>query len=55
MDIYEFAEDLNYGADYYDTHTGYIYKCTEYTEDMPGIPVYKDGTFIGYAKRKEQS
>ena len=54
MDIYEFAEKYNYGADYLDLHTGYIYKCTEYSEEL-GIPVYSDGELIGYAKRKEES
>ncbi len=57
MDIFKYAESIHFAADYYDMHTGYIYKCTEYTEDMPGIPVYDSMTneFIGYAKRKEES
>lgn len=54
MDIFEWAEDNNWLADYYDSHTGRIYGCTEYKNDgaMPGIPVYEDGKFIGFAKKK---
>jgi len=30
MDIYEYAESINYNADYYDMHTGRIYHIQEY-------------------------
>ena len=30
MDIYAYAEEVNYLADYYDFHTGLIYKIQEY-------------------------
>ena len=30
MDIYAYAEEIGYMADYYDFHTGLIYKIQEY-------------------------
>lgn len=57
MDIYEQAKKVN--ADYYDTHTGYIYHITEYNRAVqfglptPGIHVSCDGVTIGFAKKNE--
>ena len=34
MDICEWGKKFNYGADYYDMATGYIYKCTEYRQQL---------------------
>ena len=34
MDIYEYADSINYDADYYDFHTGYIYKIQDYGRDI---------------------
>jgi hypothetical protein len=34
MDIYEYAESINYGADYYDFHSGLIFKIQEYGENL---------------------
>ena len=30
MDIYAYANEMNYLADYYDPHTGYTYKIQDY-------------------------
>ena len=55
MDIWKWAEDYDFAADYMDHTTGRIYACSEYKKDpaMPGIPVYEDGQLIGFAKKKE--
>lgn len=58
MDIYAYAESINYGADYYDFHTGYTYGIQEvgrakkfFGIDLP-IPVYdEDRNLVGYAQR----
>ena len=58
MDIYKYAEETNYEADYYDMHTGYIYGVAEYNrarrlglQPLP-IKVYdQNGFLIGTAKR----
>lgn len=54
MDIYAYAESIDWLADYYDFHTGLTYAITEYKKnpDLPGIPVYEGGNLQGYAKRK---
>lgn len=59
MDIYKYAEDLNYAADYMDMSTGYIYLIKQYGECIKnGLPtqgievVDQDGKLIGYAKRR---
>ena len=59
MDIYEYAESINWEADYYDFNTGYIY-CIQEAGKMRklfGIEsdirvVNSDGILIGYAKKK---
>ena len=58
MDIYEWAKKFDYGADYYDIATGYIYKCREYRDELlNGNTNAKiritdsDGNTIGYAER----
>ena len=59
MDIYSYAKNINYNADYYDTHTGRIYKIQDYglalKRGLPtkGIAIYEDGKLLGYAKKKE--
>ena len=54
MDIFKWAEDNDWAADYYEPYSGRIYACTEYKLDseLPGIPVYEDGELIGFAKKK---
>ena len=59
MDIYAYAESIDYAADYYDHHTGYIYHIQEYgrmkkffgmTEQ--GIRVSENGRTVGYARKE---
>lgn len=50
MDIFAYADSINWAADYYDMHTGYIYGITK-TNDHNTIPVYRDGQLIGYVNR----
>lgn len=38
MDIYKWAEENNYSADYIDMNTGYIYKVQEYGQMKEGNP-----------------
>ncbi len=66
MDIYNYAESIDYMADYYDMHTGYIYGIQEYGRakkfGLPtpaeiqfgsdGIIVYENSRPIGIAKKK---
>lgn len=55
MDIYKYAEEYNYTVDYFDMHTGKIFKITEAQYHFGKIPVYDaDGKFLGYAKRKDK-
>lgn len=49
MDIYKYAEEYHYLVDYYDHHTGRIYKITEAKNHDGKIPVIEDGVMIGYA------
>lgn len=58
MDIYEQAEMMN--ADYYDFHTGYIYKIQEWYEVKKTNPDARirvvdsmTGETIGFARRNE--
>ena len=57
MNIWEYAESIGFNADYMDMVDMCIYKITEYKKNptLPGIPVYQDGTLIGYAKRQLKS
>ena len=57
MDIYAYAESINWNADYYDMYSGLIYGIQEagrarkfFGIEME-IPVYENGVKIGYAKR----
>ena len=34
MNIYDWAKNVNYAADYYDQTTGYIYKVQEYGDQL---------------------
>ena len=52
MDIYKYAEEMNYAVDYYDMNSGRIYKITEAKDHDGKIPVIQDDQFIGFAKRK---
>ena len=57
MDIYAYAESINWNADYYDWHTGYTYGIQEvgrlkkFFGIDAQIPVYDNGELIGYAKK----
>ena len=42
MDIYKYASFINYGADYYDFHTGYIYKIQDYGRDIKASLINPD-------------
>ena len=43
MDIWKYAEEINFAADYLDPHTNYIYALTEAKEyNYEKIPVYYD-------------
>jgi hypothetical protein len=60
MDIYKYAEEINYSADYYDEATDRLYYIRDYgialeRELNPeGIGVTtKDGWFIGVLKRND--
>lgn len=57
MDIFKWAEDYNYGADYMDPNTGYVYHLQEYGKLMKsGLPYEKKvkvtcgGKLIGYVE-----
>lgn len=57
MDIYEYGENINFNADYYDTRYGFIYKLQEFKKikDDPRARIRvtdTEGKTIGYAKRK---
>lgn len=58
MDIYEYARNINYNADYYEQSTGYIYHIQEYGRALmfefptPGIRVSENGVTIGYARKQ---
>ena len=59
MDIYEWAEEHNYLADYYDQSTGYIYCIQEYatvkdTNPNARIRVIDEltGETIGFARKE---
>jgi len=57
-DIFEIGDMYNWSADYLDPWTGKIYKLKEYKdslktdEPLPGIPVFQNGVFQGYVKKK---
>lgn len=50
MDIFKWADDMHWLADYMDHNTGYIYAITE-AENKDRIPVYDNGILIGYVNR----
>ena len=57
MNIYDYAKHTN--ADYYDPHTGYIFKVQDYNAQVKfglnpkGIAVYDtEGKFVGYAAKQ---
>lgn len=59
FDIYSWAQQFP-GADYFDQHTGYVYRCADYTRAIrfglptPGIAVVDSmtGQLIGYAVKE---
>lgn len=60
MDIYAYAKSIDYNADYYDHHTGYIYKIQDYGRALkfglptPGIMVSdSNGNLIGVARKND--
>ena len=61
MDIYKYAEDINYSADYYEMATGRTFHIKNYglalKMELPtqGIAVSEDGKFIGYARKKGET
>lgn len=58
MDIYKYAEQIGYSADYYDMHTGYIYHIKEAgnARKLFGIDskirISENGVTIGYASER---
>lgn len=58
MDIFEWAKQFDYCADYYDQHTGVIYHCQEYGKALkfglptPGIRYSLNGETLGYLQPK---
>jgi hypothetical protein len=52
MDIYKYAEEMDYAVDYYDMNSGRIYKITEAKDHDGKIPVIEDDQFIGFAVKK---
>lgn len=58
MDIWKWAEEYSYGADYYDMNTGYTYKVQDYgTAVKRGLPTYgiavidQEGKLVGYVTK----
>ena len=53
MDIYNFAEQYNYGTDYYDYNTGYTYGIQEYDRILKELNVDKEAHHLTDAERKQ--
>lgn len=60
MNIYDYAKRIDYSADYYDFHTGYIYLIKNYGLCLKrGLPteginvITTDGKFVGTALHDE--
>lgn len=56
MDIFSYAESIDWGADYYDMHTGYVYAIQEAkreagNETPTSIKVYDGSTCIGVVNK----
>ena len=60
MDIYKYAEEIGYGADYYEMETGRIYKIQDYGKEKEINPNARiavtdtQGNLIGYINKKSQ-
>lgn len=60
MDIYAYAKETDYAADYYDYTSGRIYHIQDYGKALknglptPGIAVSENGQIIGYAQEKNK-
>ena len=58
MDIYKYADEINWAADYMDNYTGKIYAITE-AKDFDGrIPVYDldenlNKVLVGFARKND--
>lgn len=53
MDIYSYAKSLNYGADYYDPHTGYTYAIQEYGRAIKELNADKEDHHLTDGERKQ--
>lgn len=61
MDIYSYAEDINYSADYMDMTSGYIYKIQEFGDIIKQNPDTTEkirvtdsyGNTLGFARRAD--
>lgn len=56
MDIFSYAESIDWGADYYDMHTGYVYAIQEAKREAgnktpTSIKVYNGSTCIGVVNK----
>ena len=58
MDIYKYAKDINYAADYYEMQTGQIYKIQNYGKEKDSNPNARiavtdtQGNLLGYVNKK---
>ena len=53
MDIYSFAEQYDYGADYYDHNTGYTYAIQEYGKILKELNADKEDHHLTDDERKQ--
>lgn len=56
MDIFKYARSIDWKADYFDQHTGYIYMLTEASEyNYEKIPVYDtaSNSYIGFVSSEQ--
>ena len=53
MDIYSFAKQYDYGADYYDHNTGYTYAIQEYGKILKELNADKEDHHLTDDERKQ--
>ena len=53
MDIYSFAKQYDYGADYYDHNTGYTYAIQEYGKILKEVNADKEDHHLTDDERKQ--
>ena len=53
MDIYNFAEQYDYGTDYYDYNTGYTYAIQEYGRILKELNADKEDHHLTDNERKQ--